>query len=262
MKGSDILWDPTQHRIDRQSLEHFNAVIHLAGENIAARRWSEQQKLRIRKSRVAATELLAGTLAELSHPPAVLLCASAIGYYGDRGSEVLTEGSSSGRGFLPEVCMAWEAAAESARVRGIRVVHMRFGMVLSNQGGALAKMLLPFRLGLGGRIGPGTQYMSWIALSDAVRGMDHLISTDIAGPVNFVSPSPVRNSDFANTLGKVLHRPALFPLPAFAIRLALGKMADELLLASNRVLPKRLLDSGFQFQHPELEGALRELMKV
>jgi uncharacterized protein (TIGR01777 family) len=197
----------------------------------------------------------------LSNPPTVLLCASAIGYYGDRGAEALTEDSKSGKGFLPEVCVAWEAAAESARRKGIRVAHMRFGMVLSHQGGALSKMLLPFRLGLGGRIGDGTQYMSWITLSDAIRGMDHLISRDIAGPVNFVSPHPVRNSDFTATLGKVLRRPTLLPLPAFAARLALGEMADELLLASTRVMPKRLLDSGFQFGHPDLESALRAVLQ-
>jgi uncharacterized protein len=261
MQSPDVAWDPEQHVVDLTDLERFDAVIHLAGESIAARRWSEEQKLRIRKSRVIATKFLADTLAELSHPPAVLLCASAIGYYGDRDSEALTEDSSPGRGFLPEVCVAWETAAESARTKGIRVAHMRFGMVLSNRGGALTRMLLPFRLGLGGRIGNGTQFMSWITLADAIRSMDHLLSTEIAGAVNFVSPYPVHNSDFAKALGKVLHRPVFLPLPAFAARLALGEMADELLLASTRVLPKRLLDSGFQFQYPELESALHAVLQ-
>jgi uncharacterized protein len=261
LRSPDVAWDPEQLRLERQQIENFDAVIHLAGESIAAHRWSAEQKLRIRNSRVATTKFLADTLAGLAHPPAVLFCASAIGYYGNRGFEALTEDSSSGQGFLPEVCVAWEAAAESARSKGIRVAHMRFGVVLSNHGGALAQMLLPFRLGLGGRIGNGAQFMSWITLEDAIRGVDHLLSNNITGAVNFVSPHPVCNSDFVKTLGKVLNRPAITPLPAFAARLALGEMVDELLLASTRVLPKRLLDSGFQFRYPELETALRAILK-
>jgi uncharacterized protein len=261
-RALDALWNPTRQQIDPGCLERVDALIHLAGENIAARRWSTEQKQRILSSRVTGTEFLAKTLAAMANPPKVLLCASAIGYYGDRGADILTEESSPGRGFLSEVCVAWESASSSARHRGIRVAHMRFGVVLSGRGGALARMLLPFRLGFGGRIGSGAQFMSWIALSDAVDAIGFLLSGDISGPVNLVSPNPVTNAHFTRSLGKALHRPTLFPVPAFALRLGLGEMADELLLAGSRALPKRLLDAGFQFQYPDLESALHALLQA
>jgi uncharacterized protein (TIGR01777 family) len=254
---SDILWNPHQRQIDRQRLEGCEAVIHLAGENIAARRWTPVQKQRILESRVSGTQLLARSLAELAEPPRVMLCASAVGFYGHRGHEWLTEASGPGTGFLAEVCTAWEASAEPACKRGIRVAAMRFGIILSLSGGVLARMLMPFRLGLGGRIGDGTQYMSWISITDCTKAIAYLLTADISGAVNMVSPSPVTNADFTRVLGRVLHRPTLFPVPAFALRLALGEMADALLLASTRVRPARLLDAGFQFQHPDLQGALQ-----
>jgi uncharacterized protein (TIGR01777 family) len=234
--------------------------VHLAGENIAER-WTPAKKVQIRDSRVKGTELLSKTLAGLSSPPAVLVSASAVGYYGDRGEEPLTDDSAPGRGFLAEVCQAWEAATEPARERGIRVVRLRLGVVLSAAGGALAKMLPPFRLGLGGRLGSGRQYVSWIALGDVVGSIQHAIVTGgLQGATNAVAPRAVTNQEFTKTLGKVLARPTAIPLPAFAARLMFGEMADELLLASARVQPAKLLASGYQFRHPELEAALRHLL--
>jgi uncharacterized protein (TIGR01777 family) len=246
--------------IDVSALEGIDAVVHLAGENIAAR-WTATQKAKIRDSRVRGTQLLCETLARLSSPPQVLVSASAIGYYGDRGEEILTEESPPGRGFLPEVCRAWEAATEAAKQRGMRVVILRLGMVLSAAGGALAKMLPPFRLGLGGMVGSGRQYMSWIALDDVVGTIQHAIVTDaLQGPTNAVAPQAVTNQEFTRTLGKALGRPTLLPLPAFAARLMFGEMADELLLASTRVQPTKLLGSGYRFRYPELEDALRHVL--
>lgn len=258
-----ILWDPSAQSLDERSLATFDAVIHLAGENIASRRWTEAQKQRIRKSRIDGTSLLAIALARLEPPPAVLISASAIGYYGARGDEVLDEDSAAGNGFLAAVCRDWESAAEPAAARGIRVVAMRTGIVLSRSGGALKKMLLPFQLGLGGRIGSGTQYMSWITLDDVAAAYLHVLedrSGSLRGPVNIVAPDAVTNLEFTRTLGKVLGRPTWLPLPAFAARLALGEMADELLLTSNRVVPRRLQASGFPFAHPHLEAALRHVL--
>jgi hypothetical protein len=257
----DVPWDPAAHRIDAAQLERFDAVIHLAGENIAAGRWNEARKEAIRRSRVDGTLLLTRALAKLQTPPATFVSASAIGYYGDRGDEVLQETSQRGRGFLPAVCVAWESAAEPAEAAGLRVVHHRFGVILSQDGGALARMLLPFRLGLGGPVGSGRQYMSWITLDDAVGAIRHTLdSTSIAGPVNTVSPSPVSNRDFGRTLGRVLRRPAIAALPAFAARLAFGEMADALLLASTRVVPGVLQATGYTYRHPELEMALRHVL--
>lgn len=259
--GEEGIWDPEAGLLDTGPLEDQDAVVHLAGENIAARRWTARQKARIRSSRVEGTRRLCEGLARLERPPRVLACASAIGFYGNRGDTVLDESSPAGSGFLPEVCQQWEAAAKPARQAGIRVVHLRFGVVLSAQGGALARMLLPFRLGLGGRMGDGRQWMSWISLDDVVAGILHLLSSEgIQGPVNLVSPQPVTNRDFARTLGRVLRRPAWFAVPRVALRLALGEMADELLLASTRVVPRVLLQASYCFVHTELETALRHLL--
>jgi uncharacterized protein (TIGR01777 family) len=234
-------------------------VIHLGGVNIASGRWSQRRKRLIRDSRVESTRLLAGALATLQRRPRVFLCASATGYYGDRGEMLLTEDSPPGSGFLAEACVEWEQAAEAARAAGIRVVHMRFGIVLAREGGALKKMLLPFRLGLGGPIGSGAQHWSWIALDDVCGVITHLLACDeLAGPINVVAPQPVTVAAFTKTLGRVLRRPAVLRVPAFAVRLMLGEMADETLLASARVWPGRLLDSGYQFRWPDLEGALRQ----
>ncbi|MFB3126914.1 MAG: TIGR01777 family oxidoreductase [Candidatus Acidiferrales bacterium] len=256
-----VHWDTAAGKIDSNALEGLDAVVHLAGENIAARRWTPAQKARIRDSRVQGTRLLAQSLARLQQPPTVMVCASAIGFYGDRGEELLTEASAPGSGFLTDTCRAWEAAAQPASEKDIRVVNLRLGVVLSPGGGALAKMLLPFRLGVGGKIGSGRQYMSWIGIDDVVGVIHYALTTDeLRGPVNAVAPNPVTNREFTKTLGRVLSRPTIFPMPAFAARLAFGEMADELLLASTRVKPARLQNSGYYFHHPRLEDALRHLL--
>ncbi len=256
-----VRWDPEKGGVDAAGLEGLDAVVHLAGENIAAGRWTAARKAAIRDSRVNGTRLLCDTLAGLSRPPKTLVCASAIGYYGDRGEELLTEDSSPGAGFLPEVCREWEAATEVAARKGIRVVALRIGVVLSPRGGALSRMLPPFRAGLGGVIGNGRQYVSWIALDDLVGVVLHALrSGELCGPVNAVAPVPVTNREFTEALGKVLSRPTLLPVPAFALRLALGEMADALLLASARVAPRRLEETGYRFRFPELPAALRHLL--
>ncbi|MDZ7361494.1 MAG: TIGR01777 family oxidoreductase [candidate division KSB1 bacterium] len=256
-----VQWNPATGTLNANEIEGFDAVVHLAGESIAARRWSAAQKARLRDSRVKGTTLLSETLAKLAKPPKVLVCASAIGYYGNRGDEILREDSKIGSGFLAEVCQQWENAAEPARRKGIRVVYLRNGLVLSPKGGALAKMLLPFKLGVGGIIGDGRQYWSWVSLDDVVGAFCHaLMNESLHDAANLVAPRAVTNREFTKTLGKVLSRPTIFPLPAFAARLALGEMADELLLSSARIEPARLLASGYQFRHPELEGALRDLL--
>jgi uncharacterized protein (TIGR01777 family) len=256
-----IGWDPEANYIDAAGLEGLDGIVHLAGESIASGRWTALKKARIRDSRVRGTRLLCEALAHASRPPAVFVCASAIGFYGDRGDEVLTEASAGGKGFLAEVCRDWEAATEFARQKGIRVVNLRFGVILSARGGALAKMLTPFKMGAGGVIGSGRQYMSCIAIDDVVRAIQHALSThSLSGPVNVVDPAPLTNRDFTKTLGKILGRPTILPAPAFALRTLLGEMADELLLSSARVEPKKLLQSGFQFQYPELESALRHVL--
>jgi uncharacterized protein (TIGR01777 family) len=237
-------------------------VVHLAGENVGVR-WTSRRKARIRDSRVKGTRLVSETLARLRQPPAVLLSASAVGIYGNRGSEPLTEASSPGNpgDFLVSVAQEWEAATEPARAAGIRVVHARFGIVLSPKGGALRKMLLPFRLGLGGRIGNGSQWMSWISIDDAADAILHALSTDtLRGAVNATAPEPVTNRDFTVALARVLGRPAPIAVPAAALRLILGEMADSTLLTSVRVLPSRLLDSGYRFRHPDLQSALRHVL--
>lgn len=257
----EVSWSPADGIPDIPRLQNLDGVIHLAGENIASGRWTEKRKAEIRRSRVEGTRRLCESLARLRPLPRVLVSASAIGIYGDRGSEILTEESPPGTGFLAEVCRAWEEATGPASHAGVRVVPLRFGMILSPTGGALRKMLLPFKLGAGGRIGKGTQFMSWITLDDALEVIDHTLGTDsLRGPVNATAPVPVTNAEFTRTLAGVLSRPALVPLPAFAARLAFGEMADALLLASQRVVPSGLQASGYRFHYPELEGALRHLL--
>ncbi len=256
-----IRWDPMGGALDVDKLEGFDAVVHLAGENIAAGRWNEERKQRIRDSRVKGTRLLAESLARLKTRPKVLVCASAIGYYGERGDQIVNEDSAAGSGFLPEVCREWEAACEPARQAGIRVVNLRIGVVLSRHGGALAKMLTPFKLGVGGRVGGGRQYFSWIALDDLVGVIHHvLVNEGLRGPVNAVAPRPVTNRELTKTLGRVLWRPTLLPMPAFAVRLLFGEMGNDLLLGSTRVEPARLLASGYAFRFGELEAALRHVL--
>jgi uncharacterized protein (TIGR01777 family) len=259
--GSEIPWGPKQGKLDPGTLEGHDGVVHLAGENLASGRWTPQRKAELAGSRVKGTRLLAETLAGLAHPPRVMVCASAVGYYGDRGDEILNEESPAGSGFLPDLCREWEAASAPAAQKRIRVVRLRFGVVLSPVGGALKKMLLPFRFGVGGKLGSGRQYMSWIVLDDVLAVIQRVLTDDtLAGPVNAVTPSPVTNQDFTKTLGRVLMRPTIFPVPAFALRTIFGAMADETLLASNRVQPAKLLAAGFAFSHPGLEGALRHVL--
>ncbi len=257
-------WDPLKGTMlsgGRGGAGGPDAVVHLSGENIAATRWTAKQKAKIRDSRVIGTKHLCELIAQFSPPPKVLVCASAIGYYGDRGEEPLREDSPSGSGFLAEVCRDWEAASEPAVLKGIRVVHLRTGIVLSSVGGALGKMLFPFKMGLGGKIGSGKQYMSWITIDDLLGVILHaLVTNSLRGPVNAVSPNPVTNLEFTKTLGRVLSRPTLFPMPAFAVRLVFGEMGVELLLSSTRVEPARPLATGYKFRFPELEGALRHLL--
>jgi uncharacterized protein (TIGR01777 family) len=256
----EIHWDPRGLTIDAAELEGLDAVVHLAGENLAARRWNEKVKQEIRDSRVQGTRLLAEAIAGLSQKPDVFVSASAVGYYGDRGDERLDESSPPGEGFLAEVCRAWESATTPAVEAGIRVVNPRLGVVLSPRGGALAKMRLPFQLGLGGVIGSGRQYMSWITLDDLVASISFSLSTaSLRGPVNAVAPAPITNREFTKTLGRVLGRPTIMPMPAFAARLAFGEMANEMLLSGARVEPGVLTAAGFTFRHPALEPALREL---
>ena len=255
-------WNPETRLIDSTAFRGVDAVVHLAGENIASGRWTAARKQRIRDSRVKGTKLIAETVGQLDRPPQVLVSASAIGYYGDRGSEILREESPAGDGFLSEVCRQWEAATDAATRKGIRVVHLRTGLVLGGGGGALSKMLLPFKLGLGGKIGSGEQFWSWIALEDVCAAIVHCIqAAGLHGPVNIVSPSPITNLEFTKTLGRVLGRPTVFPMPAFAARLAFGEMADALLLASQRVEPAKLVGSRFVFRYKELEPALQRALK-
>jgi len=256
-------WNPAAGEIDAPALAGCQAAVNLAGESIAAGRWTAKKKQAIRDSRIAATRTIAVALAALEPRPGVLVNASAIGFYGSRADEVLDESSVRGAGdFLSSVCRDWEAATEPAARAGVRVALARFGVILSGQGGALAKMLLPFKLGLGGRVGSGDQFMSWIAIDDVVGGIVHALGTAaLAGPVNFVAPEPVTNRQFTRTLGRVLGRPTLFPMPALAARAALGQMADELLLASQRVRAAKLLASGYAFRYPSLETALRHVLE-
>ncbi len=257
----DVGWDPLSGEIDASRLGGHDAVVHLAGESIAEGRWNARKKRRIMESREKGTRLLAEALAGLSEPPGVLVSASAVGYYGDRGDEVLTEESPPGSDFLAEVCKAWESAADAARGAGIRVVHPRLGIVLSPEGGALGRTLPIFKLGGGGRIGSGRQWWSWVSLDDVVGAILHALENDaVDGPVNVGAPNPLTNAQYTRVLGRVLNRPTVFPLPAPAARLALGEMADALLLASQRMEPAKLAATSYSFRHPELERALRHLL--
>jgi hypothetical protein len=257
----EIRWDPGAGQIDSADLEGFDAVVHLGGENISTGRWTDEKKQRIRGSRVDSTLALSEALTRMDRRPEVLVCASAVGYYGDRGDDVLEEDSGPGSGFLSEVCREWEGATLPASESGVRVVRLRLGAVLSPQGGALARMLAPFRMGLGGRLGPGTQYMSWVSLEDVIGTIYHALFTlKLDGPVNCVSPRPVTNAEFTKALGRVLVRPTLLPVPEGTLRMAFGEMADALLLASTRAMPSRLQGSGYKFQDPEVEAALRKML--
>ena len=253
-----IVWDPAAKRLDADQLEGFDVVVHLAGENIAGGRWSQARKKRIRDSRVDGTALLTNSLKGLKKPPRVFVMASATGYYGSRGDEKLPESSTPGSGLLADVTREWEGAADVLDSTGTRVLKLRIGVVLASTGGALSKMLLPFKLGLGGKFGSGRQYMSWIAMDDLIGIIHHVIANDsISGPVNAVSPTPVTNHEFTKTLGRVLRRPTIAALPSFVLRLAVGEMADEMLLLSARVIPRKLTESGYKFLYPDLERALR-----
>jgi uncharacterized protein (TIGR01777 family) len=248
--------------VNAQSVSGFDAVVHLAGESIVGR-WNTDKKKAIRDSRVLGTRNLSQALASAPQRPRVLVCASAVGYYGDRGEELLTEGSAPGQGFLPDVCKEWEAATQTASEAGIRVVHIRIGMVLSSTGGALEAMVTPFRFGVGGRIGTGQQWWSWIDVRDLASAFILAVENEsIQGAVNGVSPNAVRNVEFTKTLGWVLSRPTIFPLPGFAARLVLGEMADELILASQHVEPARLTAAGFAFRYPDVASSLRANLKV
>ena len=260
-KGDGVPRDPHTGTWPAEAFEGVDAVIHLAGENIASGRWTATRKNRIRESRVAVTRQLSSALASLPSPPTTLITASAIGWYGDRDAEVVDERSPAGQGFLPEVCQDWEHATTPASASGIRVAHLRLGVVLTPAGGALKQMLRPFQAGLGGPLGSGHQYMSWIALDDVLVSVSHVLAhPDIHGPVNVVAPSPVTNKEFADTLGRVLRRPALLGVPAVAMRLLLGEMADTLLLTGAHVQPTVLTASKFDFTYPHLESALRHLL--
>ena len=258
---ASVDWNPEKGTIDAGALEGHDAAVHLAGEPIAEGRWDDEKKRRILESRVKGTRLIAETLAGLNEKPRVLVSASATGFYGDRGEEVLREESASGENFVSEICREWEKSTLAASQAGIRVVHLRIGVVFSGEGGALPRMLTPFKLGVGGRLGSGRQYMSWITLEDLVRVIRRAVEDEtLRGPVNAVAPGAVTNEEFTKTLGRVLGRPTIFAVPAFAARLAFGEVADELLLASARVEPARLKEAGFDFKHAEVEGALRSVL--
>jgi uncharacterized protein (TIGR01777 family) len=253
-------WSPDDSELDARAVDGVHAAVHLAGETVVGR-WTQAKKRRILESRARGTTLVSAALAGSDPAPAALLCASGIGYYGDRGDTPLTEQSAPGASFLAEVARQWEAATAPARDAGIRVVNLRFGIVQSPHGGALATLLPIFRLGLGGRVGNGRQYVSWVAIDDVVGAIEHALATDsIAGPINVVAPAPVTNAEYARTLARLLHRPALMPAPAFAVRAVLGEFAQEL-LGGQRVLPARLAASGYEFRYPELELALRHLLR-
>ncbi len=253
----EVGWNPYAGVLDSSRLEGFDAVVHLAGDSIAAR-WTEARRKSIRDSRVRGTKMLAEVVSLLPNKPKVFVSASAIGFYGDRGNEELTERSPIGTGFLPEVCAEWEAGTKPAMEKGIRTVRLRTGIVLSSKGGALAQMLTPFKFGLGGVTGTGRQWMSWISLTDEVAAIhEAIVNPELSGPVNLTSPFPVTNREFTKTLGKVLGRPTLFPLPGFVVKLLFGEMGEKLLLEGQKVLPKKLTDLGFRFSYSDLESALR-----
>ncbi len=260
--GRSVQWDPQNGVLDATRLSGLDAAVHLAGESIASGRWTDEKKKVLLESRTLSTKLLGQTLAALTPLPKVLVSASAVGFYGgDRGDEVLDEGSAMGEGFLAEICRDWEAETRYAHRAGIRTVQTRFGIVLSKDGGALPRMLLPFKLGLGGRLGSGKQYMSFVSLEDVVAAIVFALTNEsLAGPINVVAPNPVTNAEFTKALGRALHRPTLFPAPEFAIKLLLGEMGEQLLLGGQRVVPKRLLDAGFSFRHATIDAALAAIL--
>ena len=255
----ELEWDPAAGTLDATALAGIEGAVHLSGATIG-RRWTKARKAEIRESRVKSTAFLSETLASVEPQPSVLVCAGGVGIYGDRGDEILTEDSELGSGFLSEVGRAWEGACEPARTAGLRVVNLRGGIVLSRQGGALARLLTPFRLGLGGRVGSGRQWWSWIAIDDLVRAIRFALEGTLAGPLNVVSPNPVTNAQFAKALGKALGRPTVFPFPAFAAKAIFGEMAEEALLTGQRALPARLLDAGFDFDYPHVGTALEHAL--
>lgn len=258
-KPGEIEWHPNQDTMDPARLEGFDAIINLAGENVAGGRWTEEQKRKIHDSRVNGTHLLSEAMAKLAKRPRVFLCASATGFYGDRDDEVLDEHSDSGGGFLAGVCREWEQATEPAANAGVRVVNLRFGVILSRDGGMLARLLTPFKMGMGGKVGSGKQFISWVAIDDVVGAIKLALHDEtFRGPLNVVAPNPVTNEALTKTLGHVLSRPTALSIPGFAARLAFGEMADEMLLSSQYVVPKRLTDAGFEYKYPDLEGALRK----
>jgi uncharacterized protein len=256
--AGDVLWDPMAASVELPAMEGFDAVVHLSGASIAEGRWTPERRAVLRSSRIDTTRVLVDALGALQRKPSVFLCASGSGYYGDRGDEILTESSSAGTDFLALLARDWEAEAARAELSGIRAVMLRFGVILSSKSGALPRMLMPFRWGVGGRLGSGKQWLSWIALEDAVAIMRLAISdAGLRGPLNVGSPNPVRNSEFTRAVAAALHRPAIFAAPAFALRLALGEMADALLLASQRMRPERLMEAGYSFHFENLDDALR-----
>ncbi|MFA9430044.1 TIGR01777 family oxidoreductase [Egicoccus sp. AB-alg2] len=259
--ADDVVWDPAAGTIDAARLEGLDGVVHLAGEPIGAARWSEDTKRRIRDSRVQGTDLLARTLAGLDRPPAVLVSGSAVGYYGDRGDEILTEDAAPGDDFLARVCVAWEAAADPARAAGIRVVHPRTGVVIAADGPLIDKIELPFKLGIGGKVGSGRQYVPWISLTDHVRALRFLLERELAGPVNLTGPEPVTNAELTRALGEVMHRPTVLPIPTFAVTALYGEMGRTLASVSQRARPARLLEAGFTFVHGDLRSALRAALQ-
>jgi uncharacterized protein (TIGR01777 family) len=257
-----IFWDPLGDFLDPLPLEGFDAVIHLAGENIAAARWTPQQKDKILKSRVQSTRLLANTLAGLRHKPRVLVCASAVGFYGDRGAEIVDESTPAGKGFLAQVAAAWEEAGRPAEAAGIRTVYLRLGAVLAAEGGMVPRLLPLFRWGLGAVLGPGTQFLSWVSLRDVVRAVRFLLEREnLRGPVNITSPNPVTNREFSKALARAVGRPLLLRIPAWFLRLILGEMAQELFLASTRAVPRKLQSAGFDFEYPQIDQALCQVVR-
>ena len=260
--GEDAIeWHPDRDELDAAALDGVDAVVNLAGESIGARRWNAEQKRRLINTRVQSTTLLSRALAQAANPPSVFVSGSAVGYYGDRGDEELRESSDRGTGFLSDLAAAWEAATEPAERAGRRVVHVRTGIVLDREASALKRMLLPFKLGLGGRLGSGRQYWSWISLTDEVRAIAWALDNDLAGPLNLVSPNAVTNAEFSKALGRVMHRPALLPAPKFGLHVLLGgEFADELLFASQRAVPQRLISSGFTFEHETVDAALTDAL--
>ena len=259
--AGEVRWDPGAGTIDEAGLEGHDAVVHLAGEGVATKRWTDAQKAKVKDSRVRGTTVLSQALASLSAKPAVIVSGSAIGYYGDRGDEVLDESSSTGSDFLAEVCREWEAATAPAETAGIRAAHVRTGIVLSKRGGALKKQLPLFRLGLGGPLAGGRQWMSWISIDDEVRAIAHVLTDDtVAGPVNLTAPEPVTNKTFTAALARTLSRPAVLPVPRFALAAVLGSELARGLTASQRVLPRRLEERGFEFRHRDVESALQSVL--